>query len=100
MESKTTRILALIAFGISMFVLGRVTDFGNSCFSASKCDKQFDVFCGASEVKDLYIDALVGENFEGDTIIFINDDNVSKEIRIERRVELDTDKGHDYDHDH
>tara|TARA_B110000438_G_scaffold295377_1_gene338288 strand:- start:311 stop:517 length:207 start_codon:yes stop_codon:yes gene_type:complete len=55
-----------------MFVLGRVTDFGNSCFSASKCDKQFDVLCGASEVKDLYIDALVGENFEGDTIILIN----------------------------
>jgi hypothetical protein len=100
MESKTTKIVALIAFGVSMFVLGRVTDCGSNCFTDSKCDKQFDPFCGESGIVDLDIEALVGEHFEGDTVIFINDDNVSKEIRIERRVELDTDKGHDHDHDH
>ena len=98
MESKTTKIVALIAFGVSMFVLGRVTDCGSNCFTDSKCDKQFDPFCGESGIVDLDIEALVGEHFEGDTIIFMTSDGgaITKEIRIEHRS--DDDSGHGHSH--
>jgi len=83
MESKTTKIVALIAFGISMFVLGRITDCGKKCGWKSTCDKQSESVCGKSGASSIDVSTLVGDDFEGDTIIFINDDNVSKEIRIE-----------------
>lgn len=87
MESKTTRNLALIAFGVAMFVLGRVTDCPCSKQVNWKCDKS-----GAS----IDIHALVGEEFEGDTVIIMDDKEgrFSKEIRIEKYIEIGED-----DHD-
>jgi len=96
MESKTTKIIALIAFGISMFLLGRVTDCGKKCGWKKNCVKQSESVCGKSGASSIDIHALVGDDFEGDTIIFITDDEISKEIRIERRVEIDSEHGHDH----
>ena len=42
MESKTTRIIALIGYGVSMFVLGWVLNCGaNKCSTKKSCGKQW-----------------------------------------------------------
>ena len=98
MDSKTIKIVALIAFGVSMFVLGRVTDCGSSCFSDNKCEKQLDVFCGEAALLDLDVEALVGEGFEGDTVIIMTNDGgaITKEIRIEKSSGEGLDHGHSH----
>lgn len=101
MESKTIKIVALVAFGVSMFVLGRVTDCGSNCGLEKTCEKQIELRSGESGIANIDIEALVGEHFEGDTIIIMNDKDghFSKEIRIEKYIEIGEDD-HDSEYKH
>ena len=88
MESKTTRVIALISFGVSMFVLGWILNCGaNKCSSEKSCGKQWKHHGGEIDIR-----AIVGDDYEGDTVIYSTDKNhgeIHKEIRIQRHIDVD-----------
>ena len=98
MESKTTRVIALIAFGVSMFVLGWVLNCNaNKCSSKKSCAKQWNHRGG-----EIDIHAFVGDDFEGDTVIISTDKGhgeFHKEVHIKQYIDVDGKKhkgrGHD-----
>jgi len=93
MESKTTRVIALIAYGVSMFVLGWVLNCGaNKCSSKKFCEKQWSH--GAREVD---FGVFVAEDFEGDTVIISGDKKNGefyKEIHIKKHIDVDEHDAH------
>jgi len=88
MESKTTRVIALIAFGVSMFVLGWVLNCSaNKCSSKKSCGKQWN-----HRVGEIDIHAFVGDDFEGDTVIISTGKGLGefhKKVHIKKYIDVD-----------
>lgn len=69
MESKTTRVIALIGFGVSMFVLGWVLNCGaNKCSSKKSCGKQWGHTGGKIDGH-----SFSKCDFKGDTAVYSTD---------------------------